>query len=103
MRTIAALLCTTMIFGLPACGSNAGQTTGSEASGETSREASTQAEQSTVAEETETDVDTILANMSLRDKIGQMMFVSYRVWKEVPKTAGMRPWRMQRKRYLQSM
>ena len=86
MRTIAALLCTTMIFGLPACGSNAGQTTGSEASGETPREASTQAEQSTVAEETETDVDTILANMSLRDKIGQMMFVSYRVWKEVPKT-----------------
>jgi len=32
-------------------------------------------------------VDELLANMTLRDKVEQMMIVSYRIWKEVPDKA----------------
>ncbi len=32
----------------------------------------------------ETDIDKIIDDMTLRDKVEQMMVVSYRVWKEVP-------------------
>ena len=39
---------------------------------------------STVKQQSQADINEILSKMTLRDKLEQMMFVSYRIWKEVP-------------------
>ena len=91
LRTRIGALCIVMVLGLSACGQQetpvglnetAAQT--QQASQMQEREDEAKVEANSEAE-IEAKIEALLAGMTLRDKIGQMLFVSYRIWKEAPK------------------
>ncbi|MBR0092769.1 MAG: hypothetical protein IJP92_13845 [Lachnospiraceae bacterium] len=103
-RAIGALLTMAMVCGLISCGgsgqsgSTAGESTAETVSLAEASDTSTGAESSTAETESGTTdtasaeddaaIEAMLAQMTLRQKVEQMMIVCYRVWKEVPAEAG---------------
>ena len=80
MRVITMLLSILMLVQLPACQS---LRIPADESGTTFAVGWEPVDEGTGA-----DIEAILENMTLQEKIGQMMIVSYRIWKEVPATEG---------------
>ncbi|MBQ6735524.1 MAG: hypothetical protein IJR00_11540 [Lachnospiraceae bacterium] len=106
-QAIGALLTIAMVCGLISCGgsgqsgSTAGESTAEAVSSAEASDTSTGAEGSTAETESATAdtadassaeddaaIEALLAQMSLKDKVEQMMIVCYRVWKGVPADAG---------------
>ena len=83
-KIIRLLLCSAVtISALTACAQNVPTPSASE---ETLQEANVDEviSQELSASDEISEIDSILENMSLRDKVEQMMVVSYRIWEEVP-------------------
>ncbi len=72
-RWIAWMLCFAMVFSLAACGK---KTEEKKETGETTEGAA--------PAQVDPEIEEILSSMSTRDKVEQMMIVSYRIWKQVP-------------------
>ncbi|MCR4672466.1 MAG: glycoside hydrolase family 3 protein [Lachnospiraceae bacterium] len=87
-RFTPVLLCAAMVFGMTAC--SGGQKAETEISAQTESSAETSAPEESETESAEEpshiidyedkEIEEILAGMTLRDKVEQMLVVSYRVW-----------------------
>ena len=88
-RFVSLIICTVLFFTMTACGTQNTQT--AQESGGVSEESSAvdSGQETAVGSQSEmvgtdgsVDIDEIIEHMSARDKVEQMMFVSYRVWEE---------------------